>query len=74
LVVVALPEAVPHEIDFLGKVSILDSRQVKFRLKARRLASVAVYNVNLEEISRGGGQVRDVRIVIPGRKDWDGQR
>jgi hypothetical protein len=46
---VALPEAVPHEIDFLVKVSILNSRQAEFRLLAGRLASVAVGSVNLGE-------------------------
>jgi hypothetical protein len=59
VVVVAMPEAVSQEIDFLGKASILDSRQVKFRLKARRLASVAVGSVNLEEINRGLGGARE---------------
>jgi hypothetical protein len=74
VVVVALPEAVPHEIDVHGKASVLDSRQVELRLKARKLAGAAVGSVNLEEINRGGGQVIDVRIVIPGRKSRDGQR
>jgi hypothetical protein len=56
VVVVAMPEAISHEVDDRGKAIVLDSRQVELRLKARRFASVAVGSVSLEEIRRGGGQ------------------